>query len=75
MIHGSGSAEALSRLLLQGLEGFFDNQSACLMQQDTSEDQPFLLVIAELPFPVRGKQWERFEKNIGKLPRAGTSWL
>ena len=45
--------DALSRFVLQRVEGFVDNQPARLMQQDTSEDQALLLVIGEFPFPAR----------------------
>ena len=45
--------DALTRLVIQRLQGFVDNQPARLMQQGTSENQPFLLVIGEFPFPAR----------------------
>ena len=45
--------DALSRFVLQRVEGFVDNEPARLMQQDTREDQALLLVTGEFPLPAR----------------------
>src|SRR5208282_1727073 len=45
--------DALTRIVIQCLQGFVDNQPARLVQQGTSENQPLLLVIGEFPFPAR----------------------
>src|SRR5271166_1057400 len=45
--------DALTRIVIQRLQGFVDNQPARLMQQGTSENQPLLFVIGEFSFPAR----------------------
>ena len=45
--------DALTRIVIQRLQGFVDNQPARLVQQGTSENQPLLLVIGEFPVPAR----------------------